>query len=126
MIYKFFKTSKEYEIWYDSSFHAAISLYCQQHPNSFIESEDGMEPAPEYMAAYNAIMSPVVDVVPVYPPDEIERIHAEQVKGFRWVHEALLNSGESPESIKSEASAAMHNIQEERKKAYLLWEQYGR
>ena len=84
----------------------------------------------EYNDAYNALIDTdpkaAYSIIPVYPPDEIERIYTEDMNGFRFAFQVLLDSGEDKEDLKEESELAIKQIEERRKHAYRLWDQYGR
>jgi hypothetical protein len=84
----------------------------------------------DYEKAYNALIdvnpTAAYSIIPVYPPDEIERIYTEDINGFHFAFQVLLDSGEDKEDLKEESELAIKQIEERRKHAYRLWDEHGR
>ena len=84
----------------------------------------------EYEKAYNDLVytkpTEAYSIIPVFPPEEIERIYTEDMDGFRFACAVLLDSGEKQDDLAKESEIALKQIEDKRKCAYSLWDKYGR
>jgi hypothetical protein len=120
-----FTTNTEYNDWHDTATAEAIHRLIKKYGNLFTFDDDG-DPTviPEANDDYTAAMGEIESTVPVFPPEEIERIYTRGLKEMYFVADMQKKSGTYKTIPDETIEGVRAKLESHRTAAIALWSDY--